>query len=116
MISFFIKSKLYLSNDSMKRWYTNCLDNFINADAFLSISEFSRQDAIKRKLIKDEDSINIKGAGMNYHWEIDSKIEKFNPKKINFRYVLYVGGFDPRKNVELLIKTFSKLNQIKGKI
>ncbi|MBM3256041.1 MAG: glycosyltransferase family 4 protein [Candidatus Moranbacteria bacterium] len=83
------------------------------AKRILTVSEFSRQDIIKHLDIEPE-RIKVIGAGVSSVFRPLEKndrrllrtLAKFN---INHPFIFYIGGFEIRKNVGLLIKSFAKL-------
>ncbi len=102
----------YLPNTLLREWYEDRLQQLKQADALLAISEYVRLDALKRLDLPDSLIKNI-SAGTNLG-EPDSKYNEVTeavPKEIfDLKpYVLYVGGFDKRKNLESLVATYAKL-------
>lgn len=83
-----------------------------SADAILTVSECSKKDILKFMPI-DENKIFVTPLSA------DSKYKPLNKDKcklflkmkynINKPFILYIGGFSPRKNVKALITAFSKI-------
>lgn len=100
----------YLSNSVLQDWYEDRLIQLKNADALLSISEYVRQDAIAR-LKLSEDRIKNISAGTNLGICRDVSGTSLSQEKFlnEAQYILYVGGFDKRKNLESLIACYARL-------
>ena len=102
----------YLPNDVLRAWYEDRLQQLRCADALLAISEYVRLDALKRLNLPASSIKNISaGASLGNENEGCENISKNLASQIlNLKpYILYVGGFDKRKNLECLIATFAKL-------
>jgi glycosyltransferase involved in cell wall biosynthesis len=106
----------YLSQDFLRERYLYRLNGVINSDHIFAISECTKQDAIKYLGIEKDKVTNIV-AGVNHFFQIPlgedeksywrTRIEhKFG---IGSSFIFYTGGADWRKNLEGLIKAFSKL-------
>ena len=88
------------------------------AKKILTVSEFSRQDIIKHLDIEPE-KIKVIGAGVSSIFKplekndhrVLAALAKFG---IDRPYFFYIGGFEVRKNVGLLIKAFAKLTKNYG--
>lgn len=102
----------YLPNSIFKEWYEDRLQQLRQADALLAISEYVRKDAIRRIVLPESVIKNI-SAGTNLgnsdsqksEMDVDASVDLSNLRP----YVLYVGGFDRRKNLESLVATYAKL-------
>ncbi|MCL2321289.1 MAG: glycosyltransferase family 4 protein [Oscillospiraceae bacterium] len=87
------------------------------ADAIITVSEYSKED-ICRFFPYSHDKIHVIPLAANSNFKKHRKdyckaylSEMF---KINKEFILYVGGFSPRKNVPILIEAFSKIkNELK---
>jgi len=80
------------------------------AAAVITDSEHSRQDIIKRLGLPTEQVTAIHlAAGEEYHPRPAMTLDEPVRKKYGLppEYVLYLGGFDARKNIENLIKAFT---------
>ncbi len=82
------------------------------SDAILTVSEYSKQD-ILRFFPMDEKKIHVTPLAADERYrplnkEICEKVlrDKYN---ISSPFILYIGGFSPRKNVRALLQAFSKL-------
>jgi len=108
-----IFSDEYLNSKLKVGFYLQRLNLIKNADLIFSISESTRQDAISILDIEPHKIVNIDSAPSdNFHVEskkISTKILKkfLNEKK----FILYTASFEPRKNLELAIESFSKAKQ-----
>jgi glycosyltransferase involved in cell wall biosynthesis len=89
-----LRSKLY-------HFYTRLA--LKKADQVITVSDFSKQEIIKILRVKDKKITVIPEASpMN-----DASAE-FPDLTLRRRFFLYVGGYDPRKNVPLLIQAYQK--------
>ncbi|HEY9210839.1 MAG TPA: glycosyltransferase [Methylotenera sp.] len=100
----------YLGSPIMQNWYNDRLEQLKQADAVLAISEYVRQDALTKLNLPDNAIKNI-AAGTNLDLKHHGDSEKMTLQKLSkFKpYLLYVGGFDKRKNTEKLIACFAML-------
>lgn len=106
----------YLPNATIKKWYFERVNNLKNADFLLSISDYVRTDAV-RKLNLDAKCITNIAAGVNLDISfLNSPAVTDHFQRVELRpYLLYIGGFDVRKNIERLIYCFSLLpDQLKS--
>jgi glycosyltransferase involved in cell wall biosynthesis len=109
-----VRRDLYLDdNPALERWYTGKLEHLRRADLLLCNSNDTRRDCITL-LPFDEKRVLTIGGG------VDPRI---GPERIPFEealdlrrklgltkpFVMYVGGIDPRKNIEGLIDAFADL-------
>lgn len=102
----------YLANAVLQDWYADRLVQLRRADALLSISGYVRQDAMARLDLPDALIRNISagtnlvpGPGRGNGVPAGAVKEKLVPKS----YILYVGGFDKRKNVDRLVACYAGL-------
>src|SRR5262245_37038743 len=109
----YIHRKPYLENPVVEAWYLNKLDHFRRADLFLSISEASRQDAIRYLGIDERSVINISTAadGCFSPRRIPPSRERELRERygLNRPFIMYTGGIDHRKNIEGLIRAYADL-------
>jgi glycosyltransferase involved in cell wall biosynthesis len=103
----------YLGHPRVREWYEQSVDVLRRCDLLLAISEWVRQDAIERLQLPPERVVNIGSA-------VDESFRRPAPDPaaseelhrrhgITHPFVLYNGGFDPRKNVAALIEAFARL-------
>ncbi|CNF03584.1 glycosyltransferase [Yersinia frederiksenii] len=109
----YIHADLYLSDESIKKWYFDKIDKLSKADLYLSISESSRKEAINYLNYDENSVVNISTACDELFKPIvlDDEARGFLEKKYRIKkdFVLYTGGVDYRKNIEGLIHAFSLL-------
>ncbi|MBS5823588.1 MAG: glycosyltransferase family 4 protein [Clostridium argentinense] len=88
-----------------------------NSDGIITVSEFSKEDIAKDFNYPKEKIFVTYLASEDIYKPIDKVISASMIKKqysLPSDYILYVGGFSPRKNILGLIKAYSKLpNNIK---
>lgn len=102
---------LNIFNNEMPQILNNC-------DGIITVSEFSKQDIAKEYNIPKEKIYVTHLAAEDIYRPLSKTICK---KSINEKYgisddfILYVGGFSPRKNIIGLIESFSLLKESKRK-
>jgi glycosyltransferase involved in cell wall biosynthesis len=83
-----------------------------NSNTIITVSEFSKKDII-RIFNVEEDKIKVTPlAAENYFNPMDKDKAKFflkNKYNISSDFILYVGGFSPRKNVRSILLAFSRI-------
>lgn len=102
-------------NPRYERFYMRKVDFLRKASAYLAISKYSREEAVRALGISDEKVLNISSAieacfvrlNMGQH-EVDQLKHKFGISK---SFVLYTGGSDERKNLPRLIQAYAGLSQ-----
>ncbi|MFM0044181.1 glycosyltransferase [Paraburkholderia sediminicola] len=103
----------YLENPVIEAWYENKLDHVRRANLLLAISESSRQEGIQYLGFPADKIVNISTAA-DPHF-VPKVLTKEREEEVRKRYgldrqfVMYTGGIDYRKNVEGLIRAFSRL-------
>lgn len=104
----------YLAHPSHREYYERKIESLQNAGLLLSISAYSRQEAINRLGLTAERVVNISTAA-DAHFkphatspdEITQLLQRLG---ITRKMVMYApGGFDPRKNLDGLITAYSLL-------
>lgn len=100
-------------NPSYERYYL-CKVNYLRRSAlFLSISEFSRKEAMDVLNIEGDKIVNVSTAiaGHFQPWAIDNAAAERILKKfhINRAFVLHSGSADERKNLVRLIQAYAAL-------
>lgn len=103
----------YLGHPRVRQWYDKSINMLRSCDLLFAISEWVRQDAIHRLGLPPEHVVNI-GAAVAPCFappSLDSAASTTLRLKYGIArpFVLYNGGFDPRKNVPALIKAFAAL-------
>ncbi|MEN3010901.1 MAG: glycosyltransferase, partial [Candidatus Bipolaricaulaceae bacterium] len=104
---------VYLSEPQVRAWYYQKLQWLKNAELWLAISEHTRQDVIEQLGLPEDRVVNI-SAGRDPRFrpiEIDPAAEASLRARyrLNRPFVLYVGGIEPRKNIEGLLKAYALL-------
>ena len=109
-----VRRDLYLdTNPTLEHWYNGKLEHLRRADLLLCNSDDTRRDCITLLPFEEKRVITIGGG-------VDPRI---GPERIPFEealdlrrtlgltkpFVMYVGGIDPRKNIEGLIDAFAEL-------
>lgn len=88
-------------------------ENFIKADAWLTISDYSAREGVDLLSLDPEKIYNAsEGADDFFHSEVVSDQDQQSLRdqySIQDNFLLYVGGFDPRKNIPLSIKAYGRL-------
>lgn len=109
----FIQEKEYLKDINISKFYYKKLQNLKRSDLLLAISPSARQEAIDMLSISPANIINC-STGISDKFrpiKVNNK-DRWELKKIyriNRQFILYVGGFDHRKNIEKLIEAYSIL-------
>jgi len=103
----------YLENPAIKAWYLEKIDDLKRADLLLSISAYSRQEAIDELGLDPAHVVNISSAVD--HDFYPGVIPESQQAQVRQRYnltgdfVMYTGGADHRKNIDGLIQAFAAL-------
>jgi len=101
----------YLRTESEIKWYNKVLDFIRSCDAILAISETTRKDAVAYAKM-DPGKIKVILGG------VDPKFRKLPKSKPSPRfgitkpYVIYTGGDDFRKNLQVTVYAFGKANSL----
>lgn len=109
-----VQADVYLRpNPAYEQFYRQKLQQLARADAWLTISDCSRREAIKHLGLDDARITNISGAcdpvfrRRNFG---DADLESLEERLgVVTPFVLYSGGADARKNLNRLISCFAKL-------
>ncbi|UXM85521.1 glycosyltransferase family 4 protein [Methanococcus aeolicus] len=83
------------------------------SDKIIVISHHTKQDIIKHfKIPKDRIKVIHLAANENYKPLNENEIDKIKQKyNLNYPFVLYVGGLEPKKNIPTLLKALYKLKK-----
>lgn len=108
-----VLSTTYLYNFRRKIYAQQTFEAVKAAKKILTVSEFSRREIYKHLNI-DLELIRVIGAGVSNDFKPRDKndkqvIQTLDKLKIDTPYVFYIGGFESRKNVALLLKSFAKI-------
>lgn len=109
-----INRATYLSDAGVESWYENKIGHLRRANLLLAISESSRQEGVRHLNFAGDHVVNISTAADPQFIRLE--ISEFSEKEIRRKYglkrafVMYTGGIDKRKNIEGLIRAYSKLS------
>ena len=98
---------LYIFNNELPKIINNC-------DGILTVSEFSKQDIAKEfNFPKNKIFVSHLAAEDIYRPLDKCQCKKILEQEYNIKddFILYVGGFSPRKNISGLIEAFSLLSK-----
>lgn len=103
----------YLYNFRRKIYAQQTFEAVRAARSVLTVSEFSRKE-IHKHLGIGLDKIKVMGAGVSSAFKPLEKndrktIQVLKKYRIDRPYLFYIGGFETRKNVSLLLGAFSKI-------
>lgn len=105
---------VYLSEPATRSWYTTRLQLLGRADRLLAISEATAADAV-RELGLPADRVVVVGAGVSESFRRpESREGAFAAVRsalpwVEPGYVFYVGGIEPRKNIDRLLEAYARL-------
>jgi glycosyltransferase involved in cell wall biosynthesis len=110
----YVMPDLYLPPGWFRQYYLDRLISMKNADLFMAISNFSRDELINNLNIETRKVVNVSSAVDDFfvNKTLLSKNNShfFANLGINPNFIFYApGGFDPRKNLERLIRAYSFL-------
>ncbi|MHC6181309.1 glycosyltransferase family 4 protein [Clostridium sp. JNZ X4-2] len=83
-----------------------------NCDGIITVSDFSKKDIMKAFNFPEDKIYVTHLASEEIYKPLDKNISKYIAKRyysITGDYILYVGGFSPRKNILGLIESFNRL-------
>lgn len=108
----------YTADPLVKKWYNERLNYAKKSDIILTVSYSSKNDIISLLKIKEEQIKVIEnGVDLNVFNNKGlaniSILEKYN---IVGKYIFYVGGNDPHKNINNLIKAFASKKELYTKV
>jgi glycosyltransferase involved in cell wall biosynthesis len=110
----YIYPKHYLSNELMQNYYLSKIDYLKKADYLFAISDSSQQEAINYLEFDAKNITNISSATSDiFKPRVLASYEKqklFFRYDINKKFIMYApGGFDYRKNVDILLEAYANL-------
>ena len=116
----YLEQETYLTNQMLSDHYLNKFENLKRAGMILSISDFSRLEALENTDIPADHIVNISSAvdGQFAPSAIDeaSKLALLGKSGIDKPFLLFTGSFDIRKNHDRLVKAFAKIPMaVRGK-
>ena len=103
----------YLTDPRTEAWYEEKILGLKSADLLLSISEFSRSQAIEHLDVPASKVINMSGDVSDFFCRLDiaPSAETVIRSRYGLRagFIMYTGGLDVRKNIDGLLRAFAKL-------
>lgn len=109
-----INREIYLRDPQSELYYERKISYLRRADQILSISESTRQEAIEFIGIPEKDVINISSAADEHFTtgsvDIKTRERIYQDYGLYRPFIMYTGGIDHRKNIEGLIRAYSKLS------
>jgi len=110
----YLKPEVYLPTTLLRQYYDRKIDSLRNADLLLSISAYSRDEAVATLGLDPERVVNISTAvdgrfrRMQYPEELTGALrERLHIRRDILMYA--PGGFDHRKNFDGLIHAYARL-------
>lgn len=101
------------TSDNYRKIFNETLPKIVSlCDGIITVSNFSKQDIIKAFNFPEDKIFVTHLASEDIYTPKDKQLSKLLIKKhysIEDDFILYVGGFSPRKNIIGLIEAFSKL-------
>lgn len=110
-------SDIYLPiGTPFRHYYMEKLTNIIRSDLLLSVSEYSKNEALSLLKLSENSVINISSAVsasfLEHTEKRDSTSKTLEKHKIPADFILYApGGFDARKNFNTFLEAYSLLPQ-----
>lgn len=103
----------HLADARVRGWYYRKLGHLRRADMLLAISDFARNEAIDLLNIPTERVVNVSSAAGDCFRKLNLTVDKSQKLReavgVERPFVFYMGGFDDRKNVSLLINAYALL-------
>lgn len=108
-----VHRRLYLDDPEVEAWYLGKLGQLRRADLWLAISESSRREALAHLGLPDHRVVNVSTAADPHFRRArpadDAARALERTPALQRPFVMYTGGFDPRKNLEALIRAYARL-------
>ena len=112
----YLEQDIYLTNRMLLDHYLRKLDGLKRAGMIVSISEFSRIEALQHTSIPEHRIANISSAVDRQFapFEIDAKSKQALLLKsgIQKKFLMFTGSFDTRKNHRRLVEAFAKIPSV----
>ena len=109
----YLEQEIYLANQMLSDHYLSKFENLKRAGMILSISDFSRTEALDNTDIPADHIVNISSAvdGQFAPLAMDeaSKLALLGKSGIEKPFLLFTGSFDSRKNHHRLVEAFAKI-------
>jgi len=104
----------HLVDARVRSWYYRKLGHLKRADMLLAISDFVRNEAVDLLNISTERVVNVSCAVNACFRKLNLAADRILQLRATFGitrpFVFYMGGFDDRKNVSLLINAYAQLS------
>lgn len=111
----YIQRNPYLENPTVAAWYFEKIDSLRRADLWLAISESSRREGIEQLGLPEERVVNVSTDADAYFQQLNISGEEESLVRARYGlkrpFIMYTGGIDHRKNIDGLIRAFSRLPQ-----
>lgn len=109
-----LNKEIYLHDENLSRWYSKKVESLKKCSILLSISEYSRQEALSQLMLLEDQVVNISAATQDYFAplsrdDVKRKEDVCRRYGIDRPYIMSNGAIEPRKNIERLIEAFSIL-------
>jgi glycosyltransferase involved in cell wall biosynthesis len=90
-------------------WADEAVNRF-RADVVLTVSDAARQDLVRRRVVPSGrvETVHLAAADDFRAEPSPDDEQRVADHGVRRRYVLYVGGYDPRKNVDVLVRAFDR--------
>ena len=109
----YVEQDIYLQDPVTRKHYLSKVDELQKAGLLLSISGYSRQEAIELLGVPEQSVVNISSAADSFFRQVtateDDVAALRNRYAIRKKFLMYTSSFDARKNQESLIKAFASL-------
>lgn len=108
----FYYEKQYLSDPTTRKWYFSKIKGAKDSEIILTVSNSSKDDIVKFLDVKPEKIFVIENGYNKYHFNT-TPIPLYLKEKVLLKYgiagdfIFYVGGNDPHKNIENLIRAYA---------
>ena len=104
---------VYLRDPPTRRWYERKLEDLRRADLCLAISSFTREQGIELLDLPPARVVNISGSIDPIFRRLPMDASRSGALMARYGlwrpFVMYTGGFDPRKNIDGLIRAYAQL-------
>jgi glycosyltransferase involved in cell wall biosynthesis len=105
--------KKYLTDPDLSVWYNFKIQDAIESDLLITVSESSLKDILETTSISNEKIVSISNGydeNVFYKQKLTNNIQSPPLKHNNFE-IIYIGGFDEHKNIERLLASIKILNE-----
>ncbi|APG04434.1 hypothetical protein BJI69_11340 [Luteibacter rhizovicinus DSM 16549] len=102
----------YLVKEGQSAWYMRKVDHLARCDLLLGISESACGEAVRMLRASPERVVNISAAVSGEFRKLPGSLSAAavgNKHGIGKPFVMYAGGFDPRKNLVALVHAYAAL-------